>query len=208
MPNERLLDLTPAERLEIANDDPRARLMELVWSDPQSRALLQRETKRLRPAASILEVDLPAQFQAELAKRDTEIAALKTELGGDKTARARTQFRADLVAYAEEFDFRPDDKELDDIETFMVENQYGVKAARDAVRSWIDTKHPAEPSFESEHTFTFEDEDDDYIKKLRAAPIGADTSALTLAHAERLSRQMGVFGKDGKLRRSPAFAGR
>lgn len=206
--NERLMDLTPAERLEVAASDPRVQLMEMLYSDKAARAAIQQHGKRLRPNAQVLEVDLPAELDAKLAARDKEIAELRGEIRGIRTEGSRAKFRADLAGYAEQHGWTPDAKELDEIETFMVENEYGVKAAPQAVRAWIETKDPAEPNFESATTFAFEDEGSDYIKKLREAPIGADTSALTLAHAERLAQQMGVFGKDGKMRRNPAFAGR
>lgn len=208
--NERLADLTPAERLEIAASDPRVQLMEKLYGDPDAKKAIQTHSKRIFPKASVLEVDLPAEVDAKLAERDKEIQGLKDEIAGIKTGGRRAAFRADLKGYAADHGWDPDAKELDEIETFMVENEYGVKAAPQAVRAWIETKEPAEPNFEpNDPAFAFgEDDGSDYLKKLRASGVGDDTSALTLAHATKLADKMNVFGKAGTVRRSPALAGR
>ena len=86
----------------------------------------------------------------------------------------------------------------------MKDNEYGPKAAKAAVVAWLETKQPAEPTFEPAKAFTFAD--DEHAKALDKLGPGDDLGPSTprgIAHAEKVWHQM--FGKDRKFT-SPAFS--
>jgi hypothetical protein len=186
---------------EIAKYDSRVRLMEALDADPEARLDIRKHSKRLWPKANIPEVDVPVLARAAVADDVAAVKKLRKDLEDEAAPRARNGFRDTLRATALELGLVGDDKQLDEIETFMVENHYGPKATGKAVEAFAETRYPAEPNFESEHTFTFPDEGSEYIKALVKAGPGDDTSQLTLRHAEQVYQDM--FGKP-KGRR-PAF---
>lgn len=176
--NERLADLTPADVLEIAGHDPRVQLMERLYGDPEANKDLKRHSKRLFPKASIPEIDIPAQLQPIIDGQKKEIDALKTRLDeADMTGKRKT-FRSSLVSAGAA------EKDLDAIEQFMVDNEIGPKSTKVAVEQFYALQNPAEPTFESQHSWTMPESD--HIKALMSAPPGADLDQINMPYVEKI----------------------
>ncbi len=203
------IDLTlanPKLAETIIKADPRVRLWDAVYGSKKT----LKDLKRLRPDMTFAELveEMGIEIapdsnlgrarrhaRAEIEDDITAIKRLRTELEKDKTTEAQTRFVADVRESATDLGFTVSEKDLDEIVTFMKDNEYGVKATKKAVEAFFEGRAPAEPNFESEHTFQFENEGSDYIKKLTESPPFTDTSQLTLQHAERTWQDM--FGKSG-----------
>jgi len=183
--NERLADLTQADLIEIGNQDPRAKLLERLYADPDAKADILKHSKRLHPKAAIPEFDVPEAARAAIKDDVDFVKKGKEEIEEFRKERRHERFRADLVkAGAQEED-------LDKIETFMVDNEIGPKSLGLAVEKYYATLAPAEPNFESEHTFTMPDAGSEHIKKLMAAGPGEDLDAINMPYVEKLFREMG-----------------
>lgn len=221
MANDRLTDLTDEEIYEIAaanprvskaitDRDPRVGLFERVYGSDKKlgnktfREVIEDMGVEVAPDSTIARARRHAR--AEIQDDVTAIKELRAQLEGEKQAQGYQTFRESLHARAVELGFTADAKELDEIIVFMRDNEYGPKSAAVAVEKFYESKGAAEPNFESENTFTFEDESSDYMKKLLGAGPGEDTSMLTMQHAERVYRDM--FGAQDKKtgRRAPAFS--
>ena len=176
--NERLADLTPADVLEIAAQDPRVQLMERLYGDAEAQKDLKRHSKRLFPKASIPEVDIPAQMQPIFDAQKKEIDALTKRLDDAAMTDKRKTFRGSLVTAGAE------EKDLDAIEQFMVDNEIGPKSTKVAVEQFYALQSPAEPTFESQHAWTMPETD--HIKALMSAPPGADLDLINLPYVEKI----------------------
>ena len=187
-------DLVP----KIANFDNRVRLMEEFHADPEARKDIIKHGKRLHPKASVAEVDIPAEIHASLKPQLDRIDALTKELGDLKLGERRKAFRAQLVADGAE------EKDLDPIEQFMVDNEFGVKAAKQAVRAFYETKAPAEPNFTPETIFTMpEGGGAEHLKALLSAGPGDDLDDINAPFVEKIFRE--EFGPKSRTTR-PAMA--
>ena len=221
MANERLTDLTAEEIFEAAvsnpaiakaiiDRDPRVALFERVYGSDKKlgnktfREVIEDMGVEVAPDSTIARARRHAR--AEIADDVAAIKELRKTLETEKQTQGYQQFRDSLRERAVDLGFTADDKELDEIIVFMKDNEYGPKSAAVAVEKFYESKAPAEPNFESENTFTFEDESSDYMKRLLGAGPGEDTSMLTMQHAERVYRDM--FGAQDKKtgRRAPAFS--
>ncbi len=179
--NERLADLTPADLLEIAGSDPRVQLMERLYGDPEAQKDLKRHSKRLFPKASIPEVDIPAQIQPIFDAQKKEIDGLTKRLDDAEMTDKRKAFRGSLVTAGAE------EKDLDQIEQFMVDNEIGPKSTKVAVEKFYELQTPAEPTFESQHAWTMPESD--HIKALMGAPPGADLDQINMPYVEKIWRE-------------------
>lgn len=179
--NERLADLTPADVLEIAAGDPRVQLMERLYGDAEAQKDLKRHSKRLFPKASIPEVDIPAQMQPVFDAQKKEIDALTKRLDDAEMTGKRKTFRSSLVTAGAE------EKDLDAIEQFMVDNEIGPKSTKVAVEQFYALQNPAEPTFESQHSWTMPETD--HIKALMSAPPGADLDQVNMPYVEKIWRE-------------------
>ncbi len=216
--NERLLsDLTEQELLELAagnprvakalvDSDPRVRLFETLYKDPKKAAVIEEMGIEVAPDSNLARARRHAR--AEIADDVTAVKNLRKELEDGKKQEAEARFQSSVRDAATELGFTVNDKDLGDLVTFMKDNEYGPKAVKKAVEAFFEGKEPAEPNagFTSEHTFQFEDEGSDYVKKLTEAPPFTDTSTMTLQHAERVWNDM--FGKQGGPGRAKRAIGR
>lgn len=168
----------------IAESDPRVKLMEEFYADPDAKADLQKHGKRLHPKASVPEIDIPAKMEAALEPDRKKIAALEKELEGFKTNDKRKAFRAQLVEDG------ADDKDLDAIETFMVENEFGPKASKRAVAAFYETKESKEPNYQPDSVFTMPDGGGaEHIKALLAASPADDLDDINAPFVEKIVRE-------------------
>jgi len=214
--NERLTDLTPQEIWEAATTnpqtakairdtvdaDPRVRLFETLYKKPEFAAQIEEMGVAVAPDSNLARARRHAR--AEIADDVAAVKALRKELEDGKVQQQQSQFHDQVRESATALGYTMGEKDLAEIVTFMGENHYGPKAVKKAVEAFYETKEPAEPNFESEHTFQFEDEGSDYIKKLTEAPPFSDTSQLTLRHAEHVYRDMFGTGQPGARRPSMA----
>lgn len=193
--NERLLDLTPAEILEaaqqdprialaIAAKDPRVQLMERLYGDPESKKAIQQHSKRLYPKASVPEIDIPELVKAELADKFKEIDALKTTLETDAKGRRHEAFRSKLRESG------ADAEDLDAIETFMVDNEIGPKSLTVAVRQYYESKELAEPRGGGLSPDMPFDSKDDHMKALLATGPGDDLDRVNAPWVEKVFDDM------------------
>lgn len=209
MPRPELADLSTDELYEyvrqhpellqdIAARDPRVKLMEEFYADPEAKKALQAHGKRLHPKASVPEVDIPAEITTSLKPHLDKIDALTKELGDLKLGERRKAFRAGLIADGAE------DGDLDAIEQFMVDNEMGVKASRQAVRAFYETKATAEPNYTSETVFTMpEGGGAEHLKALLAAAPGDDLDDINAPFVDKIMQE--EFGKRTRSPR-PAMA--
>ena len=179
--NERLVDLTPADVLEISAHDPRVQLMERLYGDPLAKKDLQKHSKRLFPKASIPEIDIPAEVQTTITEQKKEIDALKGRLDAAEMGDKRKAFRASLVKEGAQ------EKDLDGIEQFMVDNEIGPKSTKVAVEQFYALQSPAEPTFESQHSWTMPETE--HIKALMSAPPGADLDQINMPYVEKIWKE-------------------
>ena len=179
--NERLADLTQADVLEITAGDPRVQLMERLYGDPEAQRDLKRHSKRLFPKASIPEIDIPAQMQPVIDAQKKEIDALTRRLDESEMSGKRKTFRGSLVTAGAE------EKDLDAIEQFMVDNEIGPKSTKVAVDRFYELQNTAEPTFESQHSWTMPESD--HIKALMGAPPGADRDQIHMPHVDKIWRE-------------------
>jgi len=179
--NERLADLTQADVLEITAGDPRVQLMERLYGDPEANKDLKRHSKRLFPKASIPEIDIPAQMQPVIDAQKKEIDGLKGRLDGIEMTGRRKSFRASLVKAG------GTEEDLDAIEQFMVDNEIGPKSTKVAVEQFYALQNPAEPTFESQHSWTMPESD--HIKALMSAPPGADLDQINMPFVEKIWKE-------------------
>lgn len=201
---EELFDLVrerPDLMRQIGALDPRARLMEEFYQDPDAKKDLLRHGKRLHPKAAVPEVDIPADVETRLKPALDKIDKLEKELGEIKDGGKRAKFRASLTASG------ADEADLDDIEQFMVDNEYGPKAAAAAVRAFYETKETAEPNTggKSDLSMTMpEGGGAEHIKALLAAGPEDDLDIINAPFVEQIVKE--EFG-GGKSRSSrPALA--
>jgi hypothetical protein len=199
-----LSDVSEQELLELAasnpkvykalvDSDPRVRLFETLYKKPEFAAKIEEMGIEVAPESSLARARRHAS--AAIADDVTAVKQLRKELEDGKKKDTETRFHQDVQDAATELGYTVSDKDLGDLVTFMKDNEYGPKAVKKAVEAFYEGREPAEPNFVSEHTFQFEDEGSDYIKKLTEAPPFTDTSTLTLQHAEKVWGDM--FGKKG-----------
>lgn len=183
---------------QIAARDPRVRLMEEFYADPDAKRDLQKHGKRLHPKASVPELDIPEQINKDLKADREKVAALEKELGDLKVGERRKAFRASLVAAGAEA------ADCDAIETFMVENEFGPKAATAAVEAFYKTQEAAEPNATPTTVFTMPDGGGaDHIKALLNATPGDDLDDINAPFVEKIVRE--EFGPSRRGAR-PAMA--
>lgn len=173
---------------EIAARDPRVKLMEEFYADPEAKKALQAHGKRLHPKASIPEVDIPAEITTTLKPHLEELAALKKQLGEMQLSERRKRFRTSLV------DLGAQETDLDAIEQFMVDNEFGVKASKQAVAAFYETKESKEPNFNPETVLTMpEGGGAAHLKALLAAGPGDDLDDINAPFVEQIMAE--EFGK-------------
>jgi hypothetical protein len=196
MANENLSDLTTADILElvqanpglipqIANFDPRIKLLETLYKKPEHRKMLKAMTKEHFPTAEIAEVDLPAEYEAKLLERDKKITALEKRLDDGEQGTRYSRFRGALRTHAEALDEAPDDKALDEIIAFMKDNDYGEKSAAVAVGKFYETKALATPNLTAGNPLA-PATGDAYVTKLFKAGPSDDLMALAMPDIERI----------------------
>lgn len=193
-----LSDLTPAELAEaalanpqvfahIASKDPRVQLMERLYGDPEAKRAIQSHSKRLFPKASVPEIDLPEAIRGELKDDLDAVKKLRTELEDEKKGRRRQSFRARL----QEAGGAAED--LDDIETFMVDNEIGPKSLTVAVEKFYESKELAEPRGAALSDAFVADAKDEQMKALLTAGPGADLDKINEPFVEAVFQDM--FGQ-------------
>ena len=175
----------------VAAHDNRVKLMEEFYADPEAKADIQKHGKRLHPKASVPDLDIPEKINASLkADRDT-IAELKKELAEIKLGGKHKVFRESLVAAGAE------EKDCDAIEQFMVDNEFGPKAAAQAVRAFYETKEAAEPNYTPDSLLTMPDGGGtEYMKALLNAGPSDDLDLLTAPFVEKIAAE--EFGGAGR----------
>lgn len=190
-----LSDLTPAELAEaalsnpqvfahIASKDPRVQLMERLYGDPEAKRAIQSHSKRLFPKASVPEIDIPEIVRTELKTELDTVKALREELENDKKGRRREGFRARL----QEAGGATED--LDDIETFMVDNEIGPKSVKVAVEKFYESKELAEPRGAALSDAFVADAKDEQMKALLTAGPGADLDKINEPFVEAVFQDM------------------
>jgi hypothetical protein len=173
----------------IANLDPRVKLMEEFYADPDAKADFQKHGKRLYPKASVPEIDIPEKINASLKPEREKIAALEKELRELRMGGKRKVFRESLVAEG------ADEADLDNIEQFMVDNEFGPKAAKQAVRAFYETKTVAEPNFKAVLTMP-DGGGAEHIKALLGAGPGEDLDDINAPFVEKIVAE--EFGGAGR----------
>lgn len=200
MANERLADLTPAEAYEIASQDPRAKLMERLYSTPESKGDLEklvRKHGKLFPNAQ-----LPPDIEgiaAETAKATVKddlqaIADLRKELAEERKAQKLTAFHAAMV----EAGAQPEDVEK--IDQFMLDNDFGPKAVTTAVTAYYEATPPAEPTNTGGPWGPWQPQDGDakMMETLAQAGPNADLYQLGMPHIEQVFKDM-TKGRQSKV---------
>jgi len=202
---QELLDLVvsnPKVMRTITDADPRVKLHELLYSKPEFREAIEEMGVKVAPDSHLARARRHAR--AEIEPLVKEVKTLHQELTTRKSEQDTSAFLASLRRYANEEGAELLEGEPEEIVTFMKDNQYGPKAAQAAVRAWLETKVPAEPTFEPAKPFTFAD--DEHAKSLDKLGPGDDLGPATprgIAHAEKVWHSM--FGGNRKFT-SPAFA--
>ena len=182
----------------IGDLDPRARLMDELYSDPEAKKDIQRHGKRLHPKASVPDIDIPAEIQTSLKADREKITALENELKDIKMGDRRKAFRVSLL------DAGAEATDLDAIEQFMVDNEIGPKSVKTAVRAFYETRDTAEPNFTPESAFTMPDGGGAaHIKALLEAGPGDDLDDINSPFVEKIVKE--EFGGGSRSRR-PAMA--
>lgn len=189
MANERLADLTPEDLTvlygQFRRQDPVNQLHERLYGDPDGRRdmdALARKHVKLFPRAVL--PDDPHEVATEAVKPVNEaVTQLREELQKDRTERQVNAFRSQLVQHG------ADAADVDDIMTFMTDNQFGPKASKHAVDAFYRSKETAEPNATpGGFGLVFEppgkDEGNEIVKKILASGPGDDLTDLTMALGE------------------------
>ncbi len=199
--NNRLADMTTADVLEfieanpgliphIANFDSRVKLLETLDKNPKHRKALRLMSKEAFPNAAIAEVDLPAEYEAKLKERDDKIAKLEERLDTSEKTTRYQGFRGRLRRLAAEAEDEAlediTEGTLDEIITFMKDNDFGEKSAANAVEAFYKTKAPATPSSTEARSPLEGAADDTYMQKLLKASPSDDLYALGMPDIERV----------------------
>ena len=211
--DQQLLDLAasrPRVYKALTDSDPRVQLHERIYN---ANGTLKVNGKDLRFRDVIEEMGVAIAPDSNIARSrrhaasviNDDVVAIKRmrqELQDEKQTARYQGFRETLRARAQQLGYAPKDEDVDKIEAFMRDNEYGQKSADVAVEKFYETQETAVPNFESENTFTFGDEDSVYKKALLDSPLWSDTSSLTMAHAERVWTEMYGADRNGR-RRNP-----
>lgn len=189
----------PSLAQAIAAADPRVRLMEEFYADPSAKKALQEHGKRLHPKAAVPEIDIPAEINASLKAERDKVAALEKRVEGFELTGKRKAFREGLI------DAGADEKDLDAIEQFMVDNEFGPKAAKQAVAAFYETQAPAEPNASRETAFMLpEGGGAAHIKALLEAGPGDDLDDINAPFVDKIVAE--EFGGARPRTTRPAMA--
>ena len=202
---QELLDLvagSPRLMRTITDADPRVKLHELLYQNKEFREVIEEMGVKVAPDSHLARARRHAR--AEIEPLVGEVKKLHKELTERKGEQDTQAFYDGLRRYANEEGAELLKGEVEEIVAFMKDNEYGPKAAKAAVVAWLETKAPAEPTFEPAKAFTFaDDEHAKALDKLGPADDLGPSTPRGIAHAERVWHSM--FGKDRKFQ-SPAFA--
>ena len=224
MTHEELAQLSEQEILDLAasnprvykalvDTDPRVRLHDLLYGSDKKLDGKRVDGKLFREVIEEMGVEIAPDSHLARARRHAraevepvmqEVTRLRNELLQEREQEAERAFRDEVRGYLDDAGALATEEHVDRVLTFMTENQYGPKAAKNAIGAYLDSAAPATPNYESEQGFTLGDEADEHIKQLAKLGPGDDLGPSTprgLAHAERVWREM--FGTE--KRPSPAF---